>query len=535
MIRCSLNYYATDRFRWQMGVNMPSFASMRTKLDYHAERIVPVEMGWSHFLVPWALALRSAEPGIGTCAWEIEIKQTVDPRITSSAGDLLPGTTLDSLPNGETKATLVLRKSIPAGEAVSVCTADDLTLFTGHVVRSSYNAENDTWTVTAADPLSAQGLDEEFEIKRGEDAADQIPFEFLDLSERTAFPTVPVSDGITLRYWVQLLAALRGARLYYDPVAESYVLSDSPRRWGLKNVLAFGEEVDASQYFNLVVAEQDDSWEEPSDRKTEKSTYGAYVLTVDHAGEKIYSTRLEQGGSRLVNEVFEYDAEHRLIKQTSKKDTKTTTTTYLIQPGERPFIRNETSVTSDTESEFDFDERRIKNVDIGVRDERSLVARIVETREWWSTKPITRDEITPEPEQPPWMPPEPEDPPPPSYPAARITISSSGNLFHPAYPFRTPYDGSGNTYVNVEAKLEGGQSPWIVSAEWINAIDKWEGFQVFDIQETGSTNTSRKARLTLKFPSRTALSGYTIRLETKVRDLDGITRTIQGARTVMIV
>lgn len=535
MIRCTLSYYATDRFRWQMGVKMPSFASVRVSLAYRAEARVLSEMGWSHFLVPWALVLRSAEPGIGTCAWEIEVRQTVDPKITSSAGDLLSSTTLDSLPNGETKATLVLRKSIPAGETVSVHTADDLTLFTGRVVRSSYNAENDTWTITAADPLSAQGLDKEFEIKRGEDVADQIPFEFLDLSERTAFPTVPVSDGITLRYWVQLLAALRGARLYYDPVAEGYVLSDSPRRWGLKDVLTFGEEVDASQYFNLMVAEQDDSWEEPADRKTEKSTYGAYVLTVDRAGEKIYSTQLEQSGSRLVDEIFEHDAEHRLIKQISKKDTKTTTTTYLIQPGERAFIRNETSVTSDTESEFGFDERRIKTVDVGVRDERSLIARIVETREWWSTKPVTREEIEPEPEQPPWMPPEPEDPPPPSYPAARISISSSGNLFHPAYPFRTPHDGSENTYVDVEAKLEGGQSPWIVSAEWVNAIDGWGGFQVFDIQETGSTNTSRKARLTLKFPSQTALSGYTIRLDAKVRDLDGMTRTIQGARTVMVV
>ncbi|HQQ90216.1 MAG TPA: hypothetical protein PLU82_08345, partial [Oscillospiraceae bacterium] len=120
---------------------------------------------------------------------------------------------MESLPNGETKAALVLRSSVPAGKTVSVSTVDELTLFTGSVVRSTYDAESDTWTVTAADPLSAQGMDEEFEITRASDVADVIPFEFLDLSQGTAFPTVPVSDGITLRYWVQLLEALRGARL----------------------------------------------------------------------------------------------------------------------------------------------------------------------------------------------------------------------------------------------------------------------------------------------------------------------------------
>lgn len=422
-MRCSLGYLASDRFRWQMTARIPARQLMRAVLLYHAAALLPARMGFSQNLLPWTIDIRSDEAGTGSCPWEITIRSTTDPRITSSEGALLPGSYLESLPNGETKAALVLRASVPAGKTVSVSTVDELTLFSGSVVRSAYDAESDTWTVTAADPLSAQGMDEEFEIVRAGDVADVIPFEFLDLSDGTAFPTVPVSDGITLRYWVQLLEALRGARLYYDPVAESYVLSDNPRLWNLSKVLAFSEEVDASQYFNLVVAEQNDSWEENAARATTTKDYESYRLTVDRAGDKIFSARLTKAGATLVDELFEYDADNQLTRQISKKDSKTTTTEYVIQPGEVPFVRREMSVTVDPSTETEFDERRIRSVDAALSDERSLVVRVIETREWWEGEGASTAPVTPEPD--------PLDPPTPEpltlyMPVMSVSVASSG-------------------------------------------------------------------------------------------------------------
>ncbi|NCA74442.1 MAG: hypothetical protein EOM93_06340 [Gammaproteobacteria bacterium] len=382
---------------------------------YHAAALLPTVIGLSQNLLPWTIAIRSDEAGTAEAPWEITIKSASDSRITSSEGALLPGSYMESLPNGETKAALVLRASVPAGKTVSISTVDELTLFTGSVVRSSYDAESDTWTVTAADPLSAQGMDEEFEIVRAGDVADVIPFEFLDLSEGTAFPTVPVSDGITLRYWVQLLEALRGARLYYDPTVSGYVLSGNPRVWNLSKVLTFSEEVDASQYFNTIVAEQNDSWEETATRATSTKEYGGYTLIVDRAGDKIYSVKLVRGiivgidfpggSGTLVDETFEYDADNQLTRQVSKKDAKTTTTEYLIQPGDIPYIKREMSVTVDSNSETEFDERTIKSVDVAANEDESLVVRILETREWWEGE---TEATTPEEPEDPFDPPTPE-------------------------------------------------------------------------------------------------------------------------------
>ena len=168
-MRCTLGYLASDRFRWQMTARIPAKQIMRATLMYHAAALLTASMGFSQNLLPWTIAIRSDEAGTGECPWEITIRQTTDPRITSSEGTLLPGSHVESLPNGETKASLVLRASVPAGKTVSVSTVDELTLFTGSVVRSIYDAESDTWTITAADPLSAQGMDEEFEIVRAGD------------------------------------------------------------------------------------------------------------------------------------------------------------------------------------------------------------------------------------------------------------------------------------------------------------------------------------------------------------------------------
>jgi len=525
MMRCSLGYLASDRFRWQMTARIPAYAYLKAVLTYRALAILPATMGFSQNLLSWNLAIRSDEAGTAVAPWEITISQTTDPRITSSEGALLPGSYVESLPNGETKAALVLRASVPAGKTVSVSTVDELTLFTGSVVRSTYDAESDTWTVTAADPLSAQGMDEEFEIVRAGDVADVIPFEFLDLSQRTAFPTVPVSDGITLRYWVQLLEALRGARLYYDPVAESYVLSDNPRAWNLSKVLTFSEEVDASQYFNLVVAEQNDSWEENAARATTTKDYQSYRLTVDRAGDKIFSARLTRAGATLVDEVFEYDADNQLTRQVSKKDTKTTTTEYLIQPGDVPYIKREMSVTVDSASETEFDERVIKSVDVAANEDESLVVRTLETREWWEgeTEINTPPEIDPDPIVTPITP----DPTPsPLSLQCNLNGRIQNYAYSPGYITDPAYDIHRRTYASFD--LTGGRGTRFTSIMWTLPF----GF----VMTAGTqTNTRRTFVISLSGPGVLLQGTYQIPFVVKATDdYFGVEKTWNRTSTVVI-
>lgn len=512
-MRCTLSYLASDRFRWQMTARIPTKEIMRATLTYHAAAILPTVIGLSQNLLPWTIAIRSDEAGIAVAPWEITIRQTTDPRITSSEGTLLPGSHVESLPNGETKASLVLRASVPAGKTVSVSTVDELTLFTGSVVRSIYDAESDTWTITAADPLSAQGMDVEFEIVRASDVADVIPFEFLDLSQGTAFPTVPVSDGITLRYWVQLLEALRGARLYYDAMAESYVLSDNPRAWNLSKVLTFSEEVDASQYFNLVVAEQNDSWEENAARATTTKDYQSYRLTVDRAGDKIFSARLTRAGATLVDEMFEYDADNQLTRQVSKKDTKTTTTEYLIQPGDVPYIKREMSVTVDSASETEFDERVIKSVDVAANEDESLVVRILETREWWEGETVVN--TPPEPEPDPIITPKPDPIPAPISLFHRSTGETYQSTKYPESLRRTAW-----------FTLQGGRNTRFTSIMWTLPY----GFSIEEYA-SGRSNTSRAYQMT--FPS-VGVGTYQAVFEIKATD-DYFAEEKTWNRTITVV
>lgn len=510
-MRCTLGYLASDRIRWQMTARIPAKQIMRATLMYHAAALLPVALGLSQNLLPWTIAIRSDEAGTGRSPWEIEIRQTTDPRITSSEGALLPGSHVESLPNGETKAALVLRASVPAGKTVSVSTVDELTLFTGSVVRSTYDAESDTWVVTAADPLSAQGMDEEFEITRASDVADVIPFEFLDLSQGTAFPTVPVSDGITLRYWIQLLEALRGARLYYDPTVEGYVLSGNPRVWNLSKVLSFSEEIDASQYFNLVVAEQNDSWEEAAARATTEKTYGLYTLVVDRAGEQIYSAKLYRdyvfgisaagSGTVLVDEAFEYDADNQLTRQVSKKDTKTTTTEYLIQPGDVPYIKREMSVTVDSTSDTEFDERVIKSVDVAANEDESLVVRTLETREWWEGETSGGGEI-PDDEDPVVTPIKPD----PTPAAVYLQSYSTGRI-------RKNADEEAFRQATASFYLSGGRGTRFTSIMWTLP----SGFTIAEATNLRS-NTSRVYKISLSSPDALGIGTYQVPFVVKATD-----------------
>ena len=523
-MRCTLGYLASDLFRWQMTARIPAKQIMRATLMYHAAALLPTVIGLSQNLLPWTIAIRSDEAGTAEAPWEITIRQTTDPRITSSEGTLLPGSHVESLPNGETKASLVLRASVPAGKTVSVSTVDELTLFTGSVVRSIYDAESDTWTITAADPLSAQGMDEEFEIVRAGDVADVIPFEFLDLSQGTAFPTVPVSDGITLRYWVQLLEALRGARLYYDPVAESYVLSDNPRAWNLSKVLTFSEEVDASQYFNLVVAEQNDSWEENAARATTTKDYQSYRLTVDRAGDKIFSARLTRAGATLVDEAFEYDADNQLTRQVSKKDTKTTTSEYTIQPGDVPFVKREMSVTVDSASETEFDERTIKSVDVAANEDESLVVRITETREWWEGETMVN--TPPEEDVDPIV--TPITPEIPVIPPLTLSAASSGKIYFyaygPGYAADPAYAPQRSCYASFN--LTGGKGAKFTSIMWTLPSG-------FTIAAGTTTNASRSFKISIS-PSSLSAGSYNIPFEVKADDELSAEKTWNRTFTVVI-
>ena len=189
-----------------------------------------------------------------------------------------------------------------------------------------------------------------------------------------------------MRYWLGLLESLRNARLFFDPGLERHVLSDRPRMWAIKDVLSFTQRVDASQYFNVIIAEQNDSWEEEAERKTTVSEYGDYKLTVDRAGEKIFKATLKSATETLAQDEFGYNELDQVIKTVSRKGISTTTTTYVIQQGKNPYIRSEVSTTVVVGSETPFSERRQKKASLLANPDGTLLVLLNEKREWFEKK-----------------------------------------------------------------------------------------------------------------------------------------------------
>jgi hypothetical protein len=379
-----------DFLKAKMEVIIPSFAAMTVKQKRYGAQFVPTRLPMSHYIADFSMTVRPGVPGEVAPAWvtsEMEIHAFTSLLITSSAGELHAGSMIESLPGGETKATLVLDAFLAAGETVTITDRDENFLFVGKIIRSNYDAENAQWILSATDDLSESGLDEEMEMAAYPDVVDALPPGIDDLSRPTRFPTVPVA-GVTLREWISTIEALRGARLFYDPSTERYILSDKPRVWAVTDPLSFSENIDASQYFNLVIIEQDDAWEQAATRKTDTSEYGEYRLITDRAGEKLYSARLTGPAGVVVQDSFEYNDLHQVIKSVSVKGTKTTTTTYTIQQGDNPFVRSEVAVTIDSAGETAFSERRQTTVSMLRNDDGTMLVLTKETREWFEQEQV---------------------------------------------------------------------------------------------------------------------------------------------------
>ena len=379
-----------DFLKAKMEAIIPSFAAMTVKQKRYGAQFVPTRLPMSHYIADFSMTVRPGVPGEVAPAWvtsEMEIHAFTSLLITSSAGELHAGSMIESLPGGETKATLVLDAFLAAGETVTITDRDENFLFVGKIIRSNYDAENAQWILSATDDLSESGLDEEMEMAAYPDVVDALPPGIDDLSRPTRFPTVPVA-GVTLREWISTIEALRGARLFYDPSTERYILSDKPRVWAVTDPLSFSENIDASQYFNLVIIEQDDAWEQAATRKTDTSEYGEYRLITDRAGEKLYSARLTGPAGVVVQDSFEYNDLHQVIKSVSVKGTKTTTTTYTIQQGDNPFVRSEVAVTIDSAGETAFSERRQTTVSMLRNDDGTMLVLTKETREWFEQEQV---------------------------------------------------------------------------------------------------------------------------------------------------
>lgn len=379
-----------DFLKCHMEAIIPAFAVVAVKQKRYGAQSVPARLPLSHCLTGFTMTVRPGVPGEVAPAWvtaEMEIHDYSSLQITSSAGALYAGSIIESLPGGETKASLVVDEFLAAGEPVTITDADDNILFAGKVIRANYDAENAQWILSATDDLSESGLDEEMEMAAYPDVVDALPDGIDDLSAPTRFPTVPV-EGITLREWISMLEALRGARLFYDPSTDRYILSDKPRVWTVTDPLSFSESIDASQYFNVVIIEQDDAWEQTATRKTDTSEYGEYRLITDRAGEKLYSARLTGPAGVVVQDSFEYNNLNQVIKAVSIKGTKTTTTTYTIQQGDNPFIRSEVAVTIDSTGETAFSERRQTTVSLLRNDDGTMLVLKKETREWFEQEQV---------------------------------------------------------------------------------------------------------------------------------------------------
>lgn len=367
---------------------IPSFAETQCCLQQYMPGISLARLFISHPVAYWRLNLYAGAPGECNPAW-VDTKMEVRPpgisKYTSSVGDLLPGTRIEFLPMGEVRGTLVTREFLAAGKKVQIYDEDDVVLFSGKVIQAAHDATNDTWALTATDDVSEAGLDNEIPMMRYPDIVDALPYDIEDLSEKTLFSTIPVS-GITVRYWLGILESLRNARLFFDPGLERHVLSDRPRMWAIKDVLSFTQRVDASQYFNVIIAEQNDSWEEEAERKTTVSEYGDYKLTVDRAGEKIFKATLKSATETLAQDEFGYNELDQVIKTVSRKGISTTTTTYAIQQGKNPYIRSEVSTTVVVGSETPFSERRQKKASLLANPDGTLLVLLNEKREWFEKK-----------------------------------------------------------------------------------------------------------------------------------------------------
>lgn len=379
-----------DFLKAKMEAIIPSFAAVTAKQNRYGAQFVPTLQPLSHCLAGFSMTVRPGAPGEVAPAWvttEMEIHAFTSLLITSSAGELHAGSMIESLPGGETKATLVLDAFLAAGEIVTITDGDENVLFAGKIIRANYDAENAQWILSATDDLSESGMDEEMEMAAYPDVVDALPDGIDDLSAPTRFPTVPVA-GVTLREWISTIEALRGARLFYDPSTERYILSDKPRVWTITDPLSFSENIDASQYFNVAIIEQDDAWEQTATRKIDTSEYGEYRLITDRAGEKLYSARLTGPAGVVVQDSFEYNALNQVVKSVSVKGTKTTTTTYTIQQGDNPFVRSEVAVTIDSAGETAFSERRQTTVSMLRNDDGTMLVLMKETREWFEQEQV---------------------------------------------------------------------------------------------------------------------------------------------------
>lgn len=85
---------------------------------------------------------------------------------------------------------------------------------------------------------------------------------------------------------------------------------------------------------------------------------------------------------------FEYNDLHQVIKSVSVKGTKTTTTTYTIQQGDNPFVRSEVAVTIDSAGETAFSERRQTTVSMLRNDDGTMLVLTKETREWFEQEQV---------------------------------------------------------------------------------------------------------------------------------------------------
>jgi len=388
-MRFRLTLYASARAPFDMMMFHSGKATMLFRQEFQGFATAAFQLRVARYRVPFSLTIRGSEPGYADVPFSLPIKTLTDIKVVSNRGEVFPGTSFESLPFGETKGIVILRENVGTGEEVTIETADGLVLFRGEAVRSGYNAEEDMWTVTVSDPLTAQGLEKEFELEAKPDIIEATPLPLIDLTEPTAFPTVPVNQGVTLRYWVALLESLKKGRIFYDADNQEYSLSSNPRRWRLNDSISFSEDFDAKRYYNMVVAEQDDSWEEAATRETKTTTYREYTLVVDRTGDQVHKVTLTKDGTVFVDESMTFDDKHNVIKQISRKRELKTVTDYdLWTGGGDSFVQRERSTTTEDGSETPFSERRTKLVNAITNEDGTLLVVIEEEREWFEKEQV---------------------------------------------------------------------------------------------------------------------------------------------------
>ena len=124
--------YAQDFLRARLSNMIPSRTHALTKHRRFAAQMVLTRLGNSYTCVTWHMPIYAGAAGDVAPVWvdaEMSIHTYTEPRVVSNIGEIFAGSSIESRPGGETRATLVVKQFQAAGTSVQITDADENVCF----------------------------------------------------------------------------------------------------------------------------------------------------------------------------------------------------------------------------------------------------------------------------------------------------------------------------------------------------------------------------------------------------------------------